>query len=173
MPNLPNKIILSSGCEVEFNSKDLFDDLDHLIGACVGETQCSYRSAKGVDNLSLLHEEFAVVVDQFGNNPEELKAIIVLLFEYCVRNKIKWGLKKSGKKKKEKEDVIQYYTSFLILFRLFDGNVDRWIDWIQNNGSDGHRLNDLPIAFHIKKEAEKDSGLLERARKMIEEKGTP
>lgn len=66
-------------------------------------------------------------------------------------------------------DIKQYYTGFLILFRLFDGDVNRWIDWILKNGSDEQKQDDLPVAFQIKEEAEKDSSFLERARIMIDE----
>ena len=85
-------IKLSTGYLVDLHATSLFEDLDHLVGAVFGEISTKFKHLSGPKVFPIIHEEFQCVADQFPNEPKALKSLLVALFDYCIRNEIKWRM---------------------------------------------------------------------------------
>jgi len=66
-------------------------------------------------------------------------------------------------------DVVSQFVGYVILIRLYDGDVDAWIQWLREKGSIEQLVHDFPFVVWVKEQVEKDPDLLARIRKMVEE----
>ena len=62
-----------------------------------------------------------------------------------------------------KADFIGYH----ILIYLFDGNPDKWIQWIREKGTEETLLHDIPFVLWVKSQISEDPDLLNRIRNMV------
>lgn len=72
------------------------------------------------------------------------------------------------KKKQELQQAAVDFMGYNILFTLFDGDPDKWIQSLRERGSEEQLLHDLPFAFWVKHQIEKDPDLPNRVRQMLE-----
>lgn len=59
-------------------------------------------------------------------------------------------------------------SKYFILVIFFEGNPDKWIQWIQKKGSNDQVIDDLDFAYWVKEQSELDSDYLYNVRKMVE-----
>ena len=58
---------------------------------------------------------------------------------------------------------------YILLIRLFEGDVDKWIQWLRENGSEDQLTHDLPFVVWVKRQSQGDAGFIDRVRQMVEE----
>jgi hypothetical protein len=54
-----------------------------------------------------------------------------------------------------------------MLFSLFDGDPDKWIDFLESHGTADERRNDLPFAEELKRRITRDARHLDRLRQVV------
>jgi hypothetical protein len=54
-----------------------------------------------------------------------------------------------------------------MMLSLFDGDPDKWIEFLGSNGTAEERRNDLPFAEELKRRIAEDAGYLERLRQTV------
>jgi hypothetical protein len=70
--------------------------------------------------------------------------------------------------KEASENVVAAdYIGYCLLVKKFDNDPDKMINWLREKGSLEQLVSDLPFAVWIKKQAEEDSGFLERVKRMV------
>ena len=54
-----------------------------------------------------------------------------------------------------------------VFIKVFDGDVDRWLQWLREHGTDEQVLSDFPIAVTLKKRLYSEPDLLAKIRAMV------
>jgi hypothetical protein len=67
------------------------------------------------------------------------------------------------------QDVGGQFIGYVVMVKLFDGDPDKWIQWLREKGSKDQLLVDLPFAFWVEEQSKKDPNFLNQVRKMVEE----
>lgn len=66
------------------------------------------------------------------------------------------------------DDVVIQFTSYIILTKVFDGDIDACLRWLRESGSNNQLIEDFPFFVWVKEQSERDPDLLNRIRKMVE-----
>jgi hypothetical protein len=59
------------------------------------------------------------------------------------------------------------FVGYHILIHVFDGDVDKWIQWLRDKGSDDQIIHDYPFAVWVRSPLKEDSQLLDRVKGMV------
>jgi len=65
--------------------------------------------------------------------------------------------------------VVANFARAHILIALFDGDPDKWIDFLKKDGTSDELANDLPFALGVKQRLADDPQHVERLRSMVRE----
>jgi len=65
--------------------------------------------------------------------------------------------------------VVANFARAHILIALFDGDPDKWIDFLKTEGTSDEVANDLPFAMSVKRRLADDPQHVERLRNMVRE----
>jgi len=66
-------------------------------------------------------------------------------------------------------DVVSQFVGYVILIKLYDGDIDAWIQWLREEGSEEQLVHDFPFAVWVNEQLQRDPDLLSRIRKMVKE----
>jgi hypothetical protein len=64
-------------------------------------------------------------------------------------------------------EVAANFARAQMLITLFDGDPDKWIDFIQTSGTPEERERDLPFALEVKRRASHDPRHIQRLRRLV------
>lgn len=64
---------------------------------------------------------------------------------------------------------VEDFARLHILVSLFDGDPDKWIRFIESNGTNGERRHDLPFVESLKSKLQSQPRLLDDARRVVRE----
>ena len=67
---------------------------------------------------------------------------------------------------------VENFARLHILVSLFDGDPDKWIRFIERNGTNGEREHDLPFVESLKLKLRSQPRLLDDARRVVQELST-
>jgi hypothetical protein len=67
---------------------------------------------------------------------------------------------------------VEDFARLHILVSLFDGEPDKWIRFLERNGTNGERQRDLPFVESLKKRMTAEPLLLEDVRRVVRELST-
>ena len=63
--------------------------------------------------------------------------------------------------------LVANFARIHMLFSLFDGDPDKWIDFLESHGTAEERRNDLPFAEELKRRINEDARHLDRLRQVV------
>ena len=63
--------------------------------------------------------------------------------------------------------LVANFARIHMLFSLFDGDPDKWIDFLESHGTADERRNDLPFAEELKRRITDDARHLDRLRQAV------
>ncbi|HXH38688.1 MAG TPA: hypothetical protein VNN08_08675 [Thermoanaerobaculia bacterium] len=63
--------------------------------------------------------------------------------------------------------LVANFARIHMLLSLFDGDPDKWIDFLVTNGTAEERRNDLPFAEELKRRMEEDPHHVDRLRTVV------
>ncbi len=63
--------------------------------------------------------------------------------------------------------LVANFARIHMLFSLFDGDPDKWIDFLESHGTADERRNDLPFAEELKRRITVDARHLDRLRQVV------
>jgi hypothetical protein len=63
--------------------------------------------------------------------------------------------------------LVANFARIHMLLSLFDGDPDKWIRFLELNGTAEERLHDLPFAEELKRRIAEDSRHLDRLRQVV------
>jgi hypothetical protein len=66
-------------------------------------------------------------------------------------------------------ELVANFARIHMLLSLFDGEPNKWIDFLESSGTDEERALDLPFAEALKRRVIDDPGLIERLRQVVRE----
>lgn len=69
--------------------------------------------------------------------------------------------------KEELERIKDDAFRFHIFIRLFEGNIDNWLIFLETQASEKLRKETLPFVLQLKQHIDRDSTLIDRIRKMV------
>jgi len=64
--------------------------------------------------------------------------------------------------------LVSNFARAHILISLFDGDPDKWLDFIQRDGTDEERANDVPFVLEMRRRAANDSSFIGRLREAVQ-----
>ena len=65
--------------------------------------------------------------------------------------------------------LVANFARIHMMLSLFDGEPDKWINFLESSGTDEERALDLPFAEVLKRRMKDDPGLIERLRQVVRE----
>ena len=68
--------------------------------------------------------------------------------------------------------LVANFARVHMLLSLFDGDPDKWIEFLQWHGTDEERRRDLPFAENLKRRIAEDHDHLERLRRVVRDFST-
>jgi hypothetical protein len=68
------------------------------------------------------------------------------------------------------DDVVTQFTGYIILTRVFNSDIDACLRWLRESGSNNQVIEDFPFFVWVKQQSERDPDLLNRIRKMVEDR---
>lgn len=63
--------------------------------------------------------------------------------------------------------LVANFARIHMLLSLFDGDPEKWIDFLESHGSEEERRNDLPFAEELKLRIAEDPRHLDRLRQVV------
>jgi hypothetical protein len=63
--------------------------------------------------------------------------------------------------------LVANFARIHMLLSLFDGDPDKWINFLESNGTAEERRNDLPFAEELKRRMDEDPRHLDRLRQAV------
>jgi len=63
--------------------------------------------------------------------------------------------------------LVANFARIHMLFSLFDGDPDKWIDFLESHGTAEERRNDLPFAEELKRRIAEEPRHLDRLRQAV------
>lgn len=63
--------------------------------------------------------------------------------------------------------LVANFARIHMLFSLFDGDPDKWIDFLESHGTAEERRNDLPFAEELKRRITEEPRHLDRLRQAV------
>lgn len=68
--------------------------------------------------------------------------------------------------------VVANFARVHMLFSIFDGDPDKWIEFLNRYGTESERAHDLPFAEDIRRRSQADEMLLPRLKIMMRDFST-
>jgi hypothetical protein len=78
----------------------------------------------------------------------------------------------SGPKTNDLSQLVGDFARVHMFLQIFDGDPDKWIEFLNREGTDEEKKNDLPFAKAIKYRASIDPTVLPRLRALVAEFST-
>jgi hypothetical protein len=63
--------------------------------------------------------------------------------------------------------LVSNFARAHILISLFDGDPDKWLEFIQRDGTDEERANEIPFVMELRRRAANDPKFIERLRDAV------
>jgi hypothetical protein len=93
-----------------------------------------------------------------------IPASLEALRELATDHQMQVAAMREGNDQRLVGDFIGYH----ILIHVFDGDADRWMQWLRTEGSDEQIIHDYPVAAWVKSQQETDPEFIERLRRLVE-----
>jgi hypothetical protein len=74
----------------------------------------------------------------------------------------------AGMREGQDQQIAGDFIGYHVLIRVFDGDADRWMNWLRTKGSDDQIIHDYPIAAWVKSQQQQDPDFVAKLRRLVE-----